>query len=624
MLLRLIRNPKLFISLFLLTANNYLFAQTPEVEWQICYGTDNGDWAKSIQQTSDGGYIVAGTSVGGNNGDVTGHHGNPSVGDIWIVKIDGRGKIEWQKSLGGNDSEDGAFILQTADGGYLVAGSAASRSCELTGNHGGLDFWVVKLNSKGDILWQKMYGGSQEDLALALSATTDGGFLIAGHTLSNDGDVKGNHGDMDCWIIKIDATGNLLWQKCLGGSKGDQANSIQSTPDGGCIVAGWEYSNDGNVSGNHGGGDYWLVKLDQSGNIQWQKTYGGTALDEAWSVKATTDGGYIVAGFSGSYDGDVVGKRPSGPGDYDIWIVKVNSSGNIQWKKCYGGTANESGYCIQLTPDGGYVVAGSSSSSNYDLNCNSGNVDAWIFKIDNVGNVQWQKSIGGNNRDEANFVQPLSDGTFIVAGYTTSPDIGGYHTPGPGPTDINDYWVIKLNPTISPAVTLDPSSGLVCSNSSATIVAEASFVGLNPTYQWTLNGNPVGTNSPAYVASNLKESDLVGCTVTSAGPSCNDPHLQTASALTIHINNSIVNPSVKISTDNTFICDCQAKNFTAAVTNGGPSPVYEWEINGQNTGVNSPTFSSSTLNFGDTITCLYSDKSSCVTGGSVISNSIVL
>jgi gliding motility-associated-like protein len=622
-LLLLIRKSTLLLSFFLLAANNFLNGQVPVVEWQKCFGGYHEDWANSIQQTSDGGYIVVGSSLSGDGGDVFGHHGNATVGDIWILKIDMYGNIEWQKNLGGTDSEDGEYILQTADGGYVVAGSEASINCNLTGNHGGLDFWVVKLNNKGDVLWQKMYGGSQEDYALSLSITADGGYLVAGHTLSNDGDVQDNHGSMDWWIIKIDGTGNLIWQKCLGGSKYDEAKSIQSTSDGGCIAAGWEESNDGNVTGNHGIGDYWLVKLDKSGNIQWQKTYGGTALDEAWSVRLTNDGGYIVTGMTGSYDGDV----PSRPGGYDTWIVKVDNTGNIQWTKCYGGTANESGFVIQLTADGGYVVAGSSSSADYDLICNSGNSDAWVFKIDNTGILQWQTSFGGNRSDAVSWIQPLNDGSFIAAGNTNSSDVLGYHqVPAGGST--MDYWVIKLTPpensTPPPAITFDPPSGIVCSNSLATIKVEASFAGLNPTYQWTRNGIVVGTNSPEYAASDFQDNDLVSCTVTDAGPACSSSGLQANKSLTIHTNNNIINPSIQITADNTFVCNCITNNFNATVINGGPSPVYQWQINGQNTGVNSPVFSSNTLNLGDIITCVYSDNSSCVPGGSVNSNTIEL
>src|SRR6185437_9429986 len=191
-----------------------------------------------------------------------------------------------------------------------------------------------------------------------------------------------------------------------------------------------------------------------------------SGLDEAHCVRLTNDGGYIVAGESGSYDGDVTGKRPSGPGDYDIWILKVDNVGNIQWKRCYGGTANESGYFIQTTSDGGYVVAGSSSSSNYDLTCNSGNMDAWAFKINNAGDLQWQKSFGGNDGDEIRYIQPLNDGSFIAAGNTSSSDIEGYHQPVPGKYIVEgtDYWVIKLSSPQSsvpqPTITFDPPSGI--------------------------------------------------------------------------------------------------------------------------------------------------------------------
>jgi gliding motility-associated-like protein len=618
----------LFLFFLLITANSFLFAQAPAMEWQKCYGSNDGEDASHIQPTSDGGYIIVGTAYGADNDDVTGHHGNATVGDIWVVKIDRSGNIQWQKCLGGGDSEAGASVLQTADGGYIVVGSAASGNCNLTGNHGSFDFWVVRLSNKGEIIWQKMYGGSKEDYARSLAIASDGGYFIAGHTLSNDGDVKGNHGSTDWWVIKIDKTGKLLWQKCLGGSGSDQANSVQSTIDGGCIIAGLEESNDGDVKDNHGIGDYWLVKLDKAGNTQWQKTYGGTGLDAAWYVSVTNDGGYIVAGYSGSYDGDVTGKRPSGPGDSDIWILKVDNTGNIQWKKCYGGTGNDYAYFIQPTSDGGYVVAGSSSSYNYDLTCNSGNIDAWAFKINNAGDLQWQKTFGGNSADEIRCIQPLNDGSFIAVGNTSSHNIEGFHQPVPGKyvVGVTDYWVIKLsapqNSVPPPVIVLTPSSKLVCSNNLTAIRANVTFAGLDPTYQWTRNGLSVGTNSPVYSASDFQDNDLIACTVISGGPLCNNSGLQTTQSLTIHTNKNILKPSIRITTDNNFACDCVTNNFNATVTNGGTSSVFQWQINGQNTGANSPDFSANTLKAGDVIACVYSDNTSCVAGGSVISNNI--
>lgn len=618
----------LFLSfiLILITANSFLHAQTPAVEWQKCLGSNDGEDASNIQLTSDGGYIVVGSAYGADNSDVVGHHGNATVGDIWVVKLDKSGNIQWQKCLGGGDSEEGADILQTADGGYIVAGSAASVNCNLTDNHGGSDFWIVRLSNEGDIIWQKMYGGSQEEDALSLSKAVDGGYFIAGFTLSNDGDVSGNHGSTDWWVIKIDETGKLIWQKSLGGTGNDRANSVQSTADGGCIVAGLEESPD--VKDNHGIGDYWLVKLDKSGNIQWQKTYGGTALDEARCVRVTNDGGYIVVGYSDSFDGDVTGKLPYGTGGRDVWILKVDNTGKIQWKRCYGGTGYDEGYFIQPTSDGGYVVAGLSSSYNYDLTCNSGTMDAWAFKINNTGDLQWQKGFGGNNVDEIRCIQPLNDGSFIAIGNTSSPDIEGYHqlTPGMYIVENTDCWVIKLSAPLNsappPAIVLASSSGQVCANSLTVIKANVTFAGLAPTYQWTRNGISVGDNSPVYSASDFKDNDLIVCTVISGGPLCNNSGLQATQSLTIHTNNKIINSSIHITADNNFVCNCVTNNFNAIVTNGGTSSVFQWQINGHNTGVNSPNFSTNTLKAGDVITCMYSDNTSCVAGGPVISNNI--
>ena len=300
----------------------------------------------------------------------------------------------------------------------------------------------------------------------------------------------------------------------------------------------------------------------------------------------------------------------------------MDNTGNIQWKQCYGGTGNESGYFIQPTVDGGYVVAGSSSSGNYDLTCNAGKMDAWAFKINQSGVIQWQKSFGGNDDDEIRCIQPLNDGSFIAAGNTSSSDIAGYHQPVPGKyiVESTDCWVVKLSAPQPPGITFTAPSGLACTNSLTAIKAEATFAGLNPTYQWSRNGISAGTNSPVYEA-NFQDNDVVTCTVISGGPSCNNSGLQTTKSITLHTKN-IINPSIHITADNNFTCDCATNNFSATVTNGGPSSVFQWQINGQNTGGNSPSFSSNTLHTGDVITCVYSDNSSCVAGGSVISNNI--
>ena len=207
----------------------------------------------------------------------------------------------------------------------------------------------------------------------------DGGYIVAGYADSNDGDVSGNHGGGDCWIVKLDTLGKIKWQKCLGGSGGEMAQSIQQTKDGGYIVAGYAESNDGDVTGNHGDHDYWIVKLDNTGSIKWQKSLGGTRSDEARSIQQTGDGGYIVAGESRSNNGDVSGHRGNMLSDY--WIVKLDSIGNIQKEHSFGGTSNDGANSIHQTKDGGFIIAGYTYSNDGDVRGNKGGSDYWIVKL---------------------------------------------------------------------------------------------------------------------------------------------------------------------------------------------------------------------------------------------------
>jgi len=183
--------------------------------------------------------------------------------------------IEWQKSLGGIIDDVAYCVQQTSDGGYIVGGYAVSNNGDVSLNHGNNDYWIVKLDASANITWQKCLGGSNVDKGYSVEQTSDGGYIVAGESLSIDGNVTGNHGSYDCWIVKLDANGNIMWQKSLGGTLHDSGNSIQQTKDGGFILAGFSYSNDGDVTGNHGNRDFWIVKLDSAGNITWQKSLGG-------------------------------------------------------------------------------------------------------------------------------------------------------------------------------------------------------------------------------------------------------------------------------------------------------------------------------------------------------------
>jgi len=409
----------------------FVFAQAPNIQWQKSLGGSNADQARTIAITNGGGFIVLGLS-GSNDFDVTGNRGQQ---DYWIVKIDSLGSIQWQKSLGGSMNDNGQAIQQTTDGGYILSGSSNSNDGDVTGNHGLRDYWVVKIDSIGNIQWQKSIGGSNEDIAGNIEITNDGGYIVAGYSFSNDGDVSGNHGGADFWIVKLDGLGNIQWQKSLGGTDADIGYYSQLTNDEGYVVVGYSYSNDGDVSSNHGGADYWIVKLDSLGNILWQKSFGGTDEEYCYSIQQTRDSGFVMVGFSRSNDGDVTGNH----GGEDYWVVKLDSLANIQWQKSLGGTGTDNGLSVLQTTNKDYIIAGYSNSNDGDVTGNHGGNDYWIVNIDSLGDIQWQKSFGGTGNDFVNSISEDMVGANIVGGTSNSNDgdVAGNHGG-------QDYWIVKL------------------------------------------------------------------------------------------------------------------------------------------------------------------------------------
>ncbi|MDG2152402.1 MAG: T9SS type A sorting domain-containing protein [Crocinitomicaceae bacterium] len=345
-------------------------------------------------------------------------------------------QIEWQKSIGGSMADFAYSIEPTSDGGFIVAGNSQSNDGDVAGNHGQTDVWVVKLYSDGQMSWKKTFGGSSFDGAHSIKQTADGGFIIAGYTASNDNDVSGNHGGRDFWILKLDSFGNMDWQNALGGNSTEVAYTVEQTSEGGYIAMGYSVSQAGDVIGNHGETDIWVVKLDESGNITWQKCLGGSSSEQGYDIKQTTDGGYIVAGSSQSNDGNL----NTNYGSSDYWIVKLDTDGNIAWEKSYGGSDRDVAHCIKQTNDGGFLVSGISSSSDGDVTDVSGGRDYWIIKIDPTGNLIWQKAMGGDDTDVAYSIDETDDGGAIVAGFSTSTngDVSGNHGD-------SDYWIIKLD-----------------------------------------------------------------------------------------------------------------------------------------------------------------------------------
>jgi len=419
--------------------------QAPNTQWQKSYGGTSRENASSMMLISDNNYLIAGYSRS-LDGDITNHHGSSDYPDFWIIKTDPLGTLMWQKSFGGSSYDEANAVCEAIGGDYIIAGYSRSNDGDITGHHGNsdfADFLILRTDAVGNLLWQRSLGGSDEDVANAISATHDGGCIVAGASNSNDGDVSGHHGAAvftDYWVVKMDASGNIQWQRSLGGSGDDDATSVIQSSDGGFVVAGVSNSNDGDVSGNHGGDDCWIVKLDSNGKIMWQKSLGGSENDGASSIIQSNDGGYAIAAYSFSDDGDVTGHHLSSK-FADYWIVKLSTSGEIQWQYSYGGSKNDFARSIIQTRDGGFAVTGTTESNDGDVEGRHGfsMVDYWTIKLDSGGKLQWQKSAGRGNVNKASAIVQLHDGSYAIAG-SANP----FGVVSPDQRDNYDYWVVKL------------------------------------------------------------------------------------------------------------------------------------------------------------------------------------
>jgi len=251
---------------------------------------------------------------------------------VLLFTVDGLGQNTWLKTFGGSNLDNGSSITTTTDGGYVLTGYTTSNDGDFTGmNKGGWDIFVMKLNSSGETVWKKTYGGSSDEWGYSITTTTDGGYVLTGQTSSNDGDFIGmNKGDIDIFVIKLNSNGEIVWKKTYGGSGIEEGNSITTTTDGGYVLTGWTTSNDGDFSGMYkGSDDIFVIKLNSSGETVWKKTFGGNSSDRGLSITSTIDGGYVLTGYTTSNDGDFSGMNK---GDYDIFVIKLDKDGNLNKK----------------------------------------------------------------------------------------------------------------------------------------------------------------------------------------------------------------------------------------------------------------------------------------------------
>jgi hypothetical protein len=426
---------QLFLIIFFSFTTTISFAQKPTIEWQKTYGGSINDRAKSIIQTRDGGYAIAGNSDS-NDFDLTSNYG---TNDFWIIKINNTGDIQWKKTLGGSGNDNLAQIIETPEGGFLCIGFTDSSDGDITNAQGMTDLWVSKLDFAGNVIWKKNYGGSYMDWGNSICLCNDGNYIVAGTVGSPDKDVSDYKGSVDFWVIKIDIGGNIIWKKIFGGTGPDYLTHIIKTSDGGYAMTGYSSSTNEDFLYNRGGQDIWLVKINSEGTLQWTNSFGGSLDDISRSLLEDRQGNFVIVGESYSFDLDA-SENHNGYWTRDYIAIKTNNLGQKIWSRCYGGNSEEYARNIAQTTDGEYVLIGESYSVNGDPTENHGSADFWLIKINPVnGDIRWEKNIGGSYHDDATGVVATFDNGYLLTGSVTSYD--GDVTQNRGHDDI---WVVKL------------------------------------------------------------------------------------------------------------------------------------------------------------------------------------
>jgi hypothetical protein len=352
-----------------------------QITFQRTYGGPDDDRAYSVQQTFDGGYIVAGYTWSQGAG----------LSDFYAIKTDFRGNVMWSRVYGDSGHEEASSVQQTTDSGYVMTGLTDSPA------QSPMNVYLVKTNAAGDTMWTRVFGDSEMNGGYSVQQTTDGGYVVAGHT------TRRSPGARSAYLIRTDANGDPEWTRAYGDSGTTIAHSVRQTTDGGYVIAGYTDS--------HGAGRYdvCLIRTGSLGDTLWTRTYGGTRDDEGYSVEQTSDGGYIIAGYTDSY----------GAGFDDVYLIKTDPLGDSLWARTFGGDSNNCGYSVQQTTDGGYMIAGSTNSFG------AGGADVYLVKTDSNGDTLWTRTFGGAADDSGYSVQQTTDGGYVIAGTTWSFGAGG-------------------------------------------------------------------------------------------------------------------------------------------------------------------------------------------------------
>lgn len=397
--------------------------------------------------TADGGYLLGGDSFADAADDKSAD--NQGNTDFWVVKVDPNGNKQWDKNFGGVALENLGALVPTRDGGYLLVGQSGSNA------EGGktetakkdssmwIDIWIVKIDAGGKKLWDKSLGAAATINGVSAVVTADGGFLVGANYATP------RQAPTDLWLFRLDASGNKLWEKTLGGSGIDHLSTVATTANGEYLVGGYSNSNIGRdkSENSQGGFDMWVVRLDASGNKRWDKTLGGSAEDEGYALQEMADGSVLVFGDSASpADGN---KSAPNKGGADLWLVKLNASGDKIWDKTYGGTDLDYATSALLVSKDGSLLLGGYSYSPLSGDKSQGvypgkpyaGYDEWFIKVDASGSKLWDKTFGGTDGDYPAKALLTSDGGFLLGGTSFSPTSADKDATNKG---VSDYWLIKI------------------------------------------------------------------------------------------------------------------------------------------------------------------------------------
>ncbi|MBN1432541.1 MAG: hypothetical protein JW931_07180 [Methanomicrobiaceae archaeon] len=406
------------------------------VNAETVIGGTGDDLAVSVIPGFSSGYIVAG-ATGSYEGDLISEMGGM---DIVLAAFNSELELDWKKCMGGSGEDIATSLVKSDEGQLIITGTTSSSDGDIPLLHGENDIFIACTDSIGSLRWVKTVGGSLDDRASSMTTTYNGNIIVVGETWSSDGDVSFENkrylGGGDLWVVCFDSSGNLLWDKRLGGSGYDRASAVVSTPDGGCTIAGETWSLDGDPLGNnnkiYGKGDIWVIRLDTDGRLIWQKVFGTSGDDGATDIELLKDGGYIISGYAGAGDNDAVCSY----GEHDAWVIKIDSSGKLLWEKSYGSSSSDLGMDVECCSNRDFIIAGVSFSKLGDLSA-GGDYDGWLIKLDPLGSVLWEKSFGGSGEDWGNVICP-AEGEYIIAGITVNPN-------DQKDSSDSDLWLIKID-----------------------------------------------------------------------------------------------------------------------------------------------------------------------------------